>query len=273
MLNILARAATASEKYRRRYGQVAGFLLWLQLRRHMKATRGTLHEVRVPGLARPIFLRAGTSDVLVFIQIFIDGELEFKMPELPGSIVDAGANIGLASLYFAHRFPKAKIIALEVDQANFELLTKNTSGYPSITCVRKALWSGQAQLSILNPTDEPWAFRVGEVPGGDGTSISALGVGDLVGQFESQRIDLLKVDIEGAEKEVFQNGAGGWIDRIGVIAIELHDNIVPGCSKAFAEALVGKRHCASRSGEYTIVQLEGQRLGTSSHSSKSCDVA
>lgn len=263
MLNILARVATASGKYRRRYGQVAGFLLWLRLRRHMKATRGTLHEVRVPGLRRPIFLRAGTSDVLVFIQIFIERELEFEITQDPSSIVDAGANIGLASLYFAQRFPKSKIVALEVDRANFDLLTKNTSGYPNITCIRKALWSGQAQLGILNPTDEPWAFRVGEVADGDGTSIPALGVCDLVAQFTSQRIDLLKVDIEGAEKEVFQNGTDKWIDRIGVIAVELHDNIVPGCSKALAEALVGKNHRASRSGEYSIVQLEDQRLGDS----------
>ncbi len=183
------------------------------------------------------------------------------MPEGPTSIVDAGANIGLASLYFAQRFPKSRIVALEVDQANFDLLTKNTSGYPNITCIQKALWFEQAQLSILNPTDEPWAFRVGKVTGGDCASIAGLGVSDLFEYFDSRRIDLLKVDIEGAEKEVFQNETDKWIDHIGVIAVELHDNIKPGCSQALANALVGKNHRAGRSGEYTIVQFEGQRLG------------
>ena len=262
MLNVVARMARASEKYRRRFGQIAGFVLWFQLRRHLRATKGSLHRVRVPGFRHPIFLRAGTSDVLVFIQIFVERELEFDIHEAPASIVDAGANIGLASLYFTHRFPAAKIVALEVDQANFELLTKNTSCYPNITRIRKALWSGQAQLGILNPKDEPWAFRVGEVAAGDGTSISALGVGDLVGEFESQRIDLLKIDIEGAEKEVFQKGVGIWIDRIGIVAVELHDNIVPGCSKALDQALVGKPHQTSHSGEYTIVQLGGRHMAT-----------
>lgn len=255
MLNVVARAAMASRKYRRRYGQLAGFLLWFRLRQHLKAIRGTLHKVSVPGLAHPIFLRAGTSDVLVFIQIFIERELEFDMVKEPSSIVDAGANIGLASLYFADRFPKAQIIALEVDRANFDLLTKNTHRYSNITCIQKALWSGQAQLSILNPTDEPWAFRVGEVSGENDTAIPALGVGELVSQFDPQRIDLLKIDIEGAEKEVFQNGSDKWIDRVGFIAVELHDNIVSGCSKALAEALAGKQHSLSTSGEYTIVQL------------------
>ena len=69
----------------------------------------------------------------------------------------------------------------------------------------------------------------------------------------------MKVDIEGAEKEVFQRGMGAWIDRIGVIAVELHDNINPGCSKALDEGLAGRNHRLSRSGEYTIVQMVTNR--------------
>jgi FkbM family methyltransferase len=181
--------------------------------------------------------------------------LDFQMSEDPTTIVDAGANIGLASLYFAHRFPKAKIVALEVDQSNFDLLVRNTKAYANVTCLKKALWSKQAQLNILNPTDEPWAFRVGEVANDDGTSIPALGVDDLLVEFESGRIDLLKMDIEGAEKEVFQNRTDKWIDRIGVIAVELHDHIAPGASQSLNEALRGRRHQESASGEYTIIRL------------------
>jgi FkbM family methyltransferase len=266
MLNLLSRLLDPSRKYRRRFGQVAGFLLWFHLRQHLKQIRGTWHEVRVPGLNHSITLRAGTSDVLAFIQLFIDGELDFQMSEEPATIVDAGANIGLASLYFAHRFPKAKILALEVDQSNFELLVRNTKTYANITCLKLALWSKQTQLNILNPTDEPWAFRVGEVASADGTSIPALGVHDLLKEFESGRIDLLKMDIEGAEKDVFQNGTDKWIDRIGVIAVELHDNIVPGASQSLNEALQGRNYQASTSGEYTIIRLAGPVAGRHAHS-------
>ena len=255
MLNPLSPLLAPSRKYRRRFGQIAGFLLWFHLRQHLKRTKGTWHEVRVPGLAQVVTLRAGTSDVLAFIQLFVDGELDFQMPEDPATIVDAGANIGLASLYFAHRFPKAKILALEVDQSNFELLVRNTKAYANVRCMKKALWSKQAQLHILNPTDEPWAFRVGEGASADHTFISAVGVQDLLTEFESGRIDLLKVDIEGAEREVFQNGTDKWIDRIGVIAVELHDHIAPGASQSLLEALRGRHHRASTSGEYTIIRL------------------
>lgn len=256
MLRTLAKVAEASRKYRKRYGQLDGFLLWIRLRQHVNAVRGTLHEVRVPGLEFPIFLRAGTSDVLAFIQIFVDGELGFDILTSPRNIVDAGANIGLASIYFAHRFPDAKILALEIDQANFELLTLNTKAYPNISCTKTALWSGEAQVAIVNPTDEPWAFRVVEVENGHPKSLRAQGVAGLMQYFKNQRIDLLKIDVEGSEKEVFQNGASEWIDHIGMIAVELHDNIEPGCSLAMSEALSGHRHRLGRSGEYTVVYLD-----------------
>ena len=49
------------------------------------------------------------------------------------------------------------------------------------------------------------------------------------------RVDLLKIDIEGAEREVMSSSAN-WIDRVGVLMIELHDDIKPGCSEAFRSA-------------------------------------
>lgn len=256
MLHTFFKVIEASRKYRRRYGWLKGLLLWFHLRQHVNAVRGTLHKVRVPGLDFPIFLRAGTSDVLAFIQIFVDGELGFDILSSPKNIVDAGANIGLASIYFAHRFPSAKILALEIDQANFELLTKNTKSYPNISCTKTALWSGEAQVAIVNPTDEPWAFRVVEVKNGHPMSLRAQGIGGLMQYFKGQRIDLLKIDIEGSEKEVFHNGASEWINHIGMIAVELHDNIEPGCSLALTEALSGHSHRLDRSGEYTIVYLD-----------------
>jgi len=256
MAKLFKRICQASRSYRRRYGQVRGFLLWFHLHRHLWVHRGVLHKMHVPCLKYPIFLRAQTSDVIVFNQIFIDGELDFEVPNLPSSIVDAGANIGLASVYFASRFPNARIIALEVEKSNFELLTRNTSLYPNITCLQKALWSGQKQLSIVNPTDEPWTFRVSEaVSENAALSVMSIGVTDMMQEFDHQQIDLLKIDIEGAEREIFQNGMDHWIDRVGMIAVELHDRIVPGCKKALEDGLSGRNYRMLASGEYTIVNL------------------
>jgi hypothetical protein len=51
-------------------------------------------------------------------------------------------------------------------------------------------------------------------------------------------VDLLKIDIEGAEREVMEE-SGAWINTVAVLMIELHDDIKPGCSKAFYEATEG----------------------------------
>jgi len=243
------------QKFGKRFGHARGLLLWFRLRQHVRKQQGARHVVQVPGLHHPVTLRAMTSDVEVFHQIFVDGELEFDLHMLPSRIIDAGANIGLAAVYFSSRFPEAKILALEVETANFELLRHNTAFYPNITCMKKALWSGPANLSIANPTAESMSFRVSPSTKGDEEGILAVGVKDLAEMFEGRRIDLLKIDIEGAEKEVFQHGMNQWIDQVDTIAVELHDRFQPGCHKALVDSLKDRSHRMYKLGEYTIIDL------------------
>jgi len=171
------------QKFGKRFGHARGLLLWFRLRQHVRKQQGARHVVQVPGLHHPVTLRAMTSDVEVFHQIFVDGELEFDLHMLPSRIIDAGANIGLAAVYFSSRFPEAKILALEVETANFELLRHNTAFYPNITCLKKALWSGPANLSIANPTAESMSFQVSPSAKGDEEGILAVGVKDLAEMF------------------------------------------------------------------------------------------
>jgi FkbM family methyltransferase len=254
ILCALTKPLSASEPFRRLFGKWRGLWLWFSLRRHLWRRHGDLHKVNVPGLRHPLFLRARTSDVLVFTQIFVERELDFNLSHAPRTIVDAGANIGLASLYFSSRFPNAKILALEVEHDNFELLRLNTQGYPNVRCVRKALWSRNGFVNVVNPTADPWAFQVAGQTQRTKDSIPAVAVDDLIRQFDG-RIDLLKVDIEGAELGVLRAGAERWMDRIGTIAVELHDHIQPGCTEALEKALNGRPHRKSKSGEYTVVYL------------------
>lgn len=242
-------------KFQKRFGHARGLLLWFHLRQHVRKQQGALHIVQVPGLYHPVALRAMTSDVEVFHQIFLDGELEFDLRMVPSRIIDAGANVGLAAVYFSSRFPEAKILALEVESANFELLKLNTAFYPNITCLKKALWSGPANLSITNPTAESWSFRVSPSTQEDEEGIQAVGVKDLAEMFEDCRIDLLKIDIEGAEKEVFQHGMNQWIDQVDTIAVELHDHFQPGCHEILVDSLKDRSYELHKLGEYTVVDL------------------
>lgn len=94
---------------------------------------------QLPEFKEPIYLRHNTSDVKTFDKIFLEDEYDFD-PELsPELIIDAGANIGAASIYFALKYPDATIISLEPEKTNFNILKKNSKKYKNICCLNKAL--------------------------------------------------------------------------------------------------------------------------------------
>ena len=67
-------------------------------------------------------------------------------------------------------------------------------------------------------------------------SVPCLSLADLISEYDLGWIDLLKVDIEGAEKEVFSSPSE-WIGSVGAIAIELHDRFKTGCARSFYAAV------------------------------------
>jgi FkbM family methyltransferase len=189
----------------------------------------------LPDYPAPVYLRHGPTDRGIFTQVIVEEEydLKFLLPNWqPEVIVDAGANVGYASLFFAQRYPRARIFALEPESSNFSLLEKNVQSYPHIIPIRAALWSRRAKLEIENPNDSKCNFRFKESNVGGQEGISTVTIQDLLDMLENRHIDLLKLDIEGGEKDLFENGAESWLDRVTVIAIELHDRYRPGSSAA-----------------------------------------
>jgi len=202
--------------------------------------------IRHPSIKHPVHLRIRASDVPVFKQVIVNREYDFGFP-LPENpvIIDAGANIGMASVYFANKFSTARIIALEPDPWNFAMLEKNVRPYPKIRPINAALWEKSTSMRI---THQDWgtAGRACE-PDQDGT-IHAITIAELCRSFEVDHIDLLKVDIEGAEKGIFENSRE-WIGKVDRIVIELHDRYIQGCSESFFEATRDFSH--QQRGEYT----------------------
>ena len=75
-------------------------------------------------------LRGKSSDFRVFDEIFLKEQYNSHLlPKNPKVILDAGANIGLSSVYFANRFPNAQVFALEPENSNYELLSVNTENF------------------------------------------------------------------------------------------------------------------------------------------------
>jgi FkbM family methyltransferase len=244
----LGHIVTGAPTYFRRFGIARGLLVGIQTVAPRLAGHNRLTTIRLPGMRWPLYLRARTSDLRAFQQVFIDGDHDVPLPAAPRTIVDAGANVGFASVAFAHRFPEARVIALEVEAGNYAMLQRNVAPYPNVRALHAGLWSHRTTLQIVNPSDDAWAFRVSE-----GGKVPALGVTDICALFDTDHIDLLKVDIEGAELEVFSNHAERWIDRVSWLMIELHDHLRPGCSKALAQATDGRFTTQPRLGEYHVL--------------------
>lgn len=196
------------------------------------------HPVHRQDCRHPFYLRIPSSDVPTYKQVFIDREYDFQVASPPAVIIDAGANIGLAAIYFANRYPSAKIIAIEPEQSNFELLKRNTSAYANITPLQAALWHKNEEIDLIDPGLGNWGFMTEQKDQAGGNSaqarhrVQAMTVDRILAQFGLDRVDILKIDIEGAEKEVFSD-TSAWIDRVDSMIVELHERMKTGCNRSF----------------------------------------
>ena len=217
--------------YRQRFGNWRGTLIRFRL---ANSETGWI-KVSVPQSLTPVLLRARTSDIAVFEEVFVDDEYDIPVAVNPGLIVDAGANIGLVTLLFAKKYPGARIIAVEPEPSNIDMLRANTAAYPNVTVVEAGIWHEHGPLQIENPYGSKYAFRLMQSGTAD-NSIRGLTIGDILDSSDFGVIDILKMDIEGAEKEVLSH-SGDWIGRIKILIVELHDRVVPGCTAALYSAM------------------------------------
>lgn len=206
------------------------------------------------GMMHPVRLRLRSSDMGVFRQVFMLSEYSCGLSKSPRVIVDAGANIGLSTVYYANKYPQARVIAIEPEKSNFALLVRNAAAFHNVIPVRAALWNEERKISLVDPGQGFYGFQttdddmsstrvVAKVPG--------LTMNKLMRDYAIGHIDILKIDIEGSEIELFEN-ASSWIGRVGTIAIELHDRIRDGCSASFYAAARGFTY-GFRRGETTFL--------------------
>ena len=234
-----------------RFGLMRGLGLYFQ----MRPNRGVI-DLDVPGIAAPVALRGGTSDRHAFQQVFVNGDYETRYPGRPRFIIDAGANVGFAGVQFASLYPDARIVCIEPDQENFAVLQRNISRYTHVTAIRAGIWHRDAQLTVANPEDENWALRVREASAGE-PSFPAVSIDRILADSGCSTIDILKLDIEGAELELFEDPrCDTWLSRTNMLFVETHDRIRPGCEAALAAAAARHPFRRSTSGENVLLVRE-----------------
>jgi len=187
---------------------------------------------------RKIWLRNTPSDTSIFFQIMVKREYDTRCwpvlherlaneyarlveKKCKPIIIDAGANIGLASLWFAELFPESTIYAIEPDEGNLSVLRRNVCGVSNIIPVAGAVWDRPSRLRITNPTAGAGAFRVEEGVG----DIRSYTISELANEY--RELFIVKIDIEGGEAGLFRSNFQ-WLEAVHLSILELHDWLYPG---------------------------------------------
>jgi FkbM family methyltransferase len=197
-------------------------------------------HIHPPGCPAGLWIRPQGTDLDVALQIFEtrDYDLSWCRPykehieamctrirtdgDVP-VIIDAGANIGASTLWFSLNFPDCRVFAIEPDQANFEMLARNTADRPNVTPFHAGLWDRLTNLSVVSNGDDSWGRRVAEDPGRDG-KIGSVTIPELLEKEPRLRLLIVKIDIEGAETAVFRSNTE-WVDKVPLLIFEPHDNL------------------------------------------------
>lgn len=244
------RAIVASAYWRVKYLAADARLIGAGILKHHYCGLARIPEcsVRLAGVGS-VILRPRETDLASFRGIFHNKDYEFPNSVVDGAvrrryeaivaggqmpvIVDAGAYVGAASLWFRSRFPQSHIVAIEPDTASFALLSRNLAGSGEATLLQAAIGATAGHVKVL-PTADAWASQVERSQ--EGTQVVTLNEAfALVPRGEPF---LAKINIEGFEEEVFSANLE-WLDKVAVLFIEPHDWLFPGrhLSRSFQKAL------------------------------------
>jgi FkbM family methyltransferase len=214
------------------------------IRRRISAALGednrARYVIKVPGYPNPVTIRGGNgSDGFAFYQILAMKDFDIFDFRSPRFIIDCGANIGMSSLYFLNRYPTVKIVAIEPDPDTFEICKINLAPYADrVVLIQGAVWSACGRV-CLEKGELEWNSHVRNADGQNEASVDAYDVPALIEKGGGGPVDLLKVDIEGGEAEVFRSGTRDWLSQIHNMAIEFHGDE---CERNYFAALKPFRH-------------------------------
>lgn len=180
-------------------------------------------DLRVLGQDFHVHMRK--CDIFTIAEIFHEKQYALRSPVAPGGVVvDAGANIGVAAMWFLARYPGSQLYAFEPEPTNFRFLSSNLQHLSQVTLEQAALGAedGTAQLSLASHGAE---HSLKEQHGGDTVDVPVVALGPYLRAKGVDHIELLKTDIEGAEMDMLL-GLGDLIDGVQVIVGECHERYV-----------------------------------------------
>jgi FkbM family methyltransferase len=191
-----------------------------------------INHIKLNHAAAPISLRGGTSDIPAFKKVFIKKEYDVHITPDPEVIIDANAKLGLPAIFFALKYNQARIFSIEPDKGMYKLLTGNAFFYKNITCLNTALWDKASLVELKNNGNES-ADTIEEVSAKTKDSFLSISIHDVIKKYELKQIDILKLDIQAAEKIISSSAYQYWLTRTKIIMIEPREDAKQDRSKFY----------------------------------------
>ncbi len=181
--------------------------------------RYTPMSVKINGTK--FLLSDAASFVAMYEELFIKQIYAFNSDKKDPLIIDCGANIGLGIASYKRVYPNARVIAFEPDNGIFEMLKSNVeaAGYSHVEIVKKAIWISNEPLKFVS--DGGLSGRLDEGASGERViTVEAQRLKEIL----NQPVDLLKIDIEGAEHSVIKDCADSF-GQVKLLFVEYHSDI------------------------------------------------
>lgn len=172
--------------------------------------------------------------VFAHYDVVLSGHYAVSLDTPAPYIIDCGANIGLSVLYFAHQFPGATITAFEPAPEAFAALRQNTAGWERVHTIRAAIGADDGTMDLWTQNDSMHAGVYRRRGVHTAVSVPVL----KLSAFVTRDVDLLKLDIEGAESEVLRELSDAGVLRfVKAMIVEYHHHLGPQCLSEFLAML------------------------------------
>lgn len=182
------------------------------------------YRLKLNNEKKEIWLRTYAGDVAIFYEIF--WKKTYVHNGIPWqkirAIADLGANTGMSALYLGYQCKEATIYAIEPDEDNFELLTTNLADEilaAKLVPIRAAVLPEDG-FATIQKSSKAYNTTIAR-ESTQGATVKAMNMRTLIKEMMINNIDLLKIDIEGWEEQLF-SGDVAWLDNVTNVIMECH---------------------------------------------------
>ena len=190
--------------------------------------RKKIINIRIKKIKTPFFIRVNNGvDRRVLEYVF---EKKYHLPpkeyllQKKSIILDLGSNIGCTIVDFKKRFPNSKVYGYEMNLENFRIAHLNVKELEGVYIYNKAIWinNGIAKYNLANSSD---AHSIGNDVENNANSVlvECLTIQKVLTDNFIEKVDFLKIDIEGAENKIFKESDLSWLNNVGSLNIEFHN--------------------------------------------------